>query len=307
MWFDDRESTGRRWSRKNRRRFAPRHPILAVNTRLNAQRVQEMRRIAGIALILFVLTAATAFGYFGYVQTREMFFTQNPEFAIRTLDIRTEPGAVVTPMLVREYTGIEEGTNLFAVDIAQLRRDIIARVPNVRDMEITRFLPHTLRIDVYERVPVAVIQPKRGPDVFVDEQGYVFAARARREGLTVITGYDGPVLRLGQRVEGLLGDAVMVRSVSRKIPGDLLSIVAIDVRGKLDGRDDALQLRTSGGTVVALWWPRRGDDATRGLQALEDRLTFLAASLRWYRQNGLPMPATFRLTQDSITGAGTFE
>ncbi|MDI6775254.1 MAG: FtsQ-type POTRA domain-containing protein [Verrucomicrobiota bacterium] len=308
MWFDDGEMTGRRWSRKNRRRRAPRHPILAVNTRLNAQRDQEVRRIAWIVLALLVLTAATAFGYFGYAQTWELLFANNPNFTIRTLDIRTEPGAVITPTLVREYTGLEEGANLFAVDIARIRRDIMARVPNVRDMEITRRLPGALRIEVYERIPIAAIQQKRGPDVFVDEQGYVFAARVRREGLTLITGCDGPVLRLGQRVEGLLMDAVLTRDTSAKIPAALeLEIVEIDVRGKLEGRDDALRLRLASGTAVSFWWPRPEDDATCGLQALQDRLTFLAAVLRWHRRNGRPFPPTFSLTRNSITGTGAFE
>jgi len=307
MWFEDGDSTGRRWSKSNKRRYAARHPILAVNTRLSARRVEDVRRVAGIVLVVFVLTAATAFAYFGYGQTRDFLFTANPDFTIRTLDIQTKRDAVITPALVREYTGLAEGTNLFEVSIGQIRQDFLARVPNVRDVEITRYLPDTLKIEVFERDPIAVIQQKRGPDVFVDGQGYVFAARSRREGLPAITGYGGPVLRLGQQVGGLLRDAVLTLDTAKKLAAaPELGIVGVDAQGRVGGRDDGLQVKMDGGTVVNLWWPRRDDDSTRGLRELQNRLTFLAGILRRARRESQPV-RTLNLTLDSYVGASTIE
>ncbi len=305
VWFEEDPWFGRRRPGRNRRWRLPRPPILKADLCLDRDRAQQTRRLTALLMALGATTAAVILSYVGFSRMEEYLFASNPDFILRHLDIRTDSGGILTPELMREYLGIAEGDNLFQTNIVRLRSELLHRVPNLRDVEITRILPDTLRVEVRERVPLALIQfsRSRNPDVFVDEEGRIFAARARREGLPVIRVRNGPSVCLGDWVDGLLRDAVLVLDTARtSAAASELHIRAIDVVGRSRGREDVLQLHIDG-TVVDFWWPRPPNDPQRGLQALKDRLIFLAGILRRARRDGRSLER-INLTLDSLVAAG---
>jgi hypothetical protein len=78
----------------------------------------------------------------------------NPTYAIRVLDVQTD--GVLAPEEIRGLAGVKTGQNLFALDLARIKRDL-ELVPAIQSVSVERVLPRTLRIHVQEREPVACI------------------------------------------------------------------------------------------------------------------------------------------------------
>jgi len=195
MWFDDDDVKDRRLFRRGR--LAGRNTILKVNTRFvdkkNSQKVG-----VGVFLSVFVV-GVTIVLWLGLSFVGRALFSNNDRFQIKNLNI--QEGTVITSDLIKEYTQLKEGKNLFAFDIAKIRKDFIRQSPNVKSMEIRRQLPDTLHVRVVERVPVARVG-RRSPFV-ADSEGYVFGVRSGYQTLPVITGYRDPSLRPGSRLCGM--------------------------------------------------------------------------------------------------------
>src|SRR5258706_17506 len=63
---------------------------------------------------------------------------------------------VIAPAQLRHWAGVKTGENLLAVDLARVKRDL-EMVSMVRSVAVERVLPHTLRLRVSEREPLAQI------------------------------------------------------------------------------------------------------------------------------------------------------
>jgi cell division protein FtsQ len=92
--------------------------------------------------------------------------------------IRVVGAALVTPEQVRQAAAVPEGTPLARVDLAAVRSRV-AELPPVARVTVTRQWPHTLRIEVVERTPTAVVPQDRRFAV-VDATGVVFQTRPDR-------------------------------------------------------------------------------------------------------------------------------
>jgi cell division protein FtsQ len=88
---------------------------------------------------------------------------------------------------VETVARVPVGTPLARVDLSAVRARVEA-IPAVRRAEVTRSWPHSVRIAVTERVPVAVVDQGQGLRA-VDDQGVLFGSYARRRpaGLPLIT------------------------------------------------------------------------------------------------------------------------
>jgi cell division protein FtsQ len=78
----------------------------------------------------------------------------NTAYALQELDVQTD--GVLAAEQIRRWAGIKIGDNLFALDLARVRRDL-ELVPAIQRVAVERVVPHTLRIRVSEREPVAQI------------------------------------------------------------------------------------------------------------------------------------------------------
>lgn len=123
------------------------------------------------ALTITLLTMLVCVGLvLGWQRLSRLMFTENPSYAIRTLDIRTE--LCVTPQRLKEMTGIREGVNLHAFSAAKKRRELLRNLPNLYDVRIEKRFPDHVTIVATDRVPVM----KLGATNFaVDKDGNVLA------------------------------------------------------------------------------------------------------------------------------------
>src|SRR5260370_22526014 len=143
------------------------------------------------------------------------FVYQNPAFAIHQLDVQTD-GAIALEQL-RSWAGGKLEDNLFALDLARVQRDL-ELVSVIQRASVERVFPHTLRLRVMERTPIAqfILPPLQGGGsrehgmYTFDAQGYVMwplenTQRSTRGApadnhLPVLVGLPLSELRVGRQV-----------------------------------------------------------------------------------------------------------
>jgi cell division septal protein FtsQ len=206
MWF----------KRKPKNRRLGRDHVLDVKLRSSQVRAARTRRAAVALGVVF----ATVFGLYLLWRAGEWTLNrlvyENKAFAIQEIDVQTD-GIMAVDQL-RRWTGIKLEQNLVALDLARVKRDL-ELVPLVQSASVERILPHTLRIRIIEREPLAQInvprpRPTGGVEFAVyqlDAEGCVIVPLDPRqraapstptsEQLPLISGVNGHQLRASRRIE----------------------------------------------------------------------------------------------------------
>jgi cell division protein FtsQ len=146
MWF--------RHDNKNRNRRLGRGHVLDVKLRSDQVRANRMR----LATILCSIGFGTFFGLYLVWRTGEVlldkFVYENPDFAIQNVEIQTD--GVISKDQLRRWSNVKAGANLFALDLANVKRSLEMESA-VETASVEKVLPHTLRIRVTERDPIAQV------------------------------------------------------------------------------------------------------------------------------------------------------
>jgi len=141
---------------KNRR--LGREYVLDVKVRSTQARKARSRTV-GIAL---GVAFAFVFGGFLFWRSAEwglkVLVYENKAFALQDLDIQTD--GVIPIDQLRRWTAAKADDNLVSLDLARVKRNL-ELVPLIRSVSVERVLPHTLRIRVIEREPIAQINIPR--------------------------------------------------------------------------------------------------------------------------------------------------
>jgi cell division protein FtsQ len=138
-------------------------------------------RFVPYALIAIAAASLPLFGYELYVD-----LMTSPHLALKTVTV--EGCQRLDAELVRRSASVTLGDNLLQVD----EDEVVERLrwhPWVRKVQVTKELPDTLRIQLEERVPAAILVEERS--FLVDEGGYLFKEMEPGEfdaGLLVIAG-----------------------------------------------------------------------------------------------------------------------
>src|SRR6185436_10012060 len=143
MTFFNRKAKNRRFERKH---------VLQVKLRSSQRRQLRLRRAAMLILIpAFLVFGAYAAWKSGDALLSRLVY-ENPAFAVHQIDTQTD--GVLSLEQIRRWAGVRLDDNLLALDLARVRRDL-ETVPNIKSAAIERILPHTLRIRISEREPIA--------------------------------------------------------------------------------------------------------------------------------------------------------
>ena len=159
------------------RRFAEREQLLDVKLRVGQTRAARCR-VVGVALGGLLVLALIAFILWrGEQWLLDALIYKNDAFAIQEIQVQTD--GVLTAEAIRRWAMVKTGANLMALDMMRVKRDLELQ-PFVQSAAIERVLPHTLKIQVVEREPVAQtivtsVRPGGGLDQAIydfDEEGY---------------------------------------------------------------------------------------------------------------------------------------
>jgi cell division septal protein FtsQ len=205
MWFKRR--------RKNRR--LGREHVLDVKLRSSKVRAARSRLAALSLLAVLIVGAGVYLLWRGGEWALDELVYDNNAFALQEIDLQTD-GVIAVDQL-RHWTGISPRQNLLALDLARVKRDL-ELMPMVQAASVERILPHTLRIRVFEREPIAqvtALQPKPSGGIesvvfLLDSEGYVMlpldphqraTPPSPDEQLPVIVGVTANELQPGRRIE----------------------------------------------------------------------------------------------------------
>jgi cell division protein FtsQ len=207
MWF-------KREHAKNRRLH--RHHVLDVKLRSDHVLANRLR----LARISFMVVFGTVFGLYLLWRVGELglntFVYENPDFSIEQIDAQTD--GKIAPDQLRRWTGVRLGENLIGLDLGQVKRNL-EMISTIDSVSVERVLPHTLRVRVTERVPIAQVNLPRADgaggiavSVFqLDADGFVIQPLDPRvctvpmaevdSQLPVIGGLNYFLLQPGRRIE----------------------------------------------------------------------------------------------------------
>lgn len=125
-----------------------------LDVKLRSDQVRATRMRVAAAALAFVF--ATIFGFYVIWRSGELALNklvyENKSFAVQEIDVRTD--GVIAPDHLRRWAGVHTGENLLALDLGRVKRDL-EMVSMIRSVAVERVLPHTLRIRVTEREPLA--------------------------------------------------------------------------------------------------------------------------------------------------------
>ncbi len=251
--------------------------VLDVKLRSDQVRATRSRALA----IGFGITFCTFFCFYMLWRTGEWALRklvyENTAFAITEVDARTD-GDIV-PEQIRRWAGVKPGENLMAIDLVRVKRDL-ELVPVIQSVSVERVLPHTLRIRVTEREPIAQVnmpraRPGGGLDVAVvhlDVEGYVMPPLDPRlrtspfnqleEPLPVLTGVNALELQgAKKRIEApqVLAALALIHQFRESAMATAVDLKRVDVASP----------------QILITTTSQGSEITFGLQDFEQQL------LRW--------------------------
>lgn len=274
MWFSNKrkEEPRRRFDRDG---SDMRDPLLRVNTRIVERRRMETIRNTGIVAALAVMLGLAAALWLTFRQMGAMLFAYNPRYALKTLDIRSD-GKVLTPELVKDWTGVRPGMNVFEIDIRKLRTDFLKKAPVVKSIEISRRLPDALEIRISERLPVVRLET----GLAVDKDSHVFHPGVPAQTLPRVTGYAGPALVPGTNAPPAMGRALeLVDVCNRTAIGQEIRIATIDISS-----GDCVAFTLDSGERVRIAWEKTAQESSS--EVLERKLRLLVRALRNSMERG---------------------
>ncbi len=253
MWF--------KRTRQNRR--LGREFVLDVKLRSSQVRATRIR-LAAIALgSVFAGIAGLYLVWRGSEWVLNALLYENRAFAIQEVNVQTD--GVISLEQLRRWTGVQPGQNLFALDLAGVRRNL-EMVSIIQSVSLEKILPHTLRIRVTEREPLAQLSVTRpGPNgalelapFYLDSNAYVIsplspsqcsatAANQTNGQLPVIVGLSAREVQPGRRLESApaLAALQLVQVFERSMLEGLVDLKQIDI-----SQPDVLVVKTTQGSEI---------------------------------------------------------
>ncbi|MCA9660659.1 MAG: FtsQ-type POTRA domain-containing protein [Myxococcales bacterium] len=190
-----RRAGARRAGAGNRKRQAGNRRIQQADKTAKTQpapnRLAPLAKRAGSLLARLALAGGLAWGLLIGAQQGYAYVTTSPRFAAQHLLFA--PTEHISPERVASLMGIDEGTNLLALDTEDLEQRI-AEDRWVESVEVRRELPDTLRVSIVEHEAAAVLLADRF--YLVDPTGRPFKRldRGERGDLPIITGVSRELL-----------------------------------------------------------------------------------------------------------------
>jgi cell division septal protein FtsQ len=197
------------------RRAREREYFLDVKLRTRHTRAARTRWALLALTGTLAVGAAVLLGWRGGQWLLDRLVYENEAFSVDVIEVQTD--GVIAPETLRRWAMVRTGQNLFALDLTKVKRDLELR-PAIEFVAVERILPHTLKISVNEREPMAqtqVLEARRGggfqPALYdFDPAGFVMRpldARWRawpaptNQVLPQLTGISAAELQPGKQVE----------------------------------------------------------------------------------------------------------
>ncbi len=242
------------------------------------------RKSAIVALVILVFCALAVGLLFGYRALRDLWLDQ---CVIRDFErqVSINEGKMVKADVLARALTLTNGANLATINFSEKRREILAKVPNLREISISRRLPDRVAVNVEEREPVARVNisgRRRESGRVVDLDGVVFLCQRGTRSLPVIREPSGPGTPIGGRLKERGLAALQLIDTCRDTEFQDFGILEIDIT-----KPDYL-LVTLGGTYarVKLAWEGMDERTAAAKASLVRQLSHLKSAMRSHIGDG---------------------
>ena len=229
--------------------------------------------VAAAVVVVLVLVG----GALGFGKLREIYLEQCVVTDMAG-QVSITSGKMVKADVIAENLGLRKGVNLAKIDFTEKRRELLARIPTLRTVTITRKLPNRVEISAEERVPMAkmAVRGRRGvTGRVVDVEGVVFPCLRGTQLLPAIV-EPPPGTAIGHRLKDRSLAALRLVETCREPQFADLSVLDVDI-----SKPDYL-LVTLGGTYARakIAWDGMDDPGDGHRKDLESRLNNLRTAIR---------------------------
>lgn len=150
-----RRSKPARGRRRNTRKRRRQH-LLEVTATAETERRRRNQKIFLYAAEALLLVGLIAFTWFGIRTLFNKLIVENDQYLVRIIEVNTD--GVMTREEALERTGVQEGLNIFSLNLDSAQR-ALAAIPEVKEARVERNLPETVTISIEARRPVAWVAP----------------------------------------------------------------------------------------------------------------------------------------------------
>lgn len=260
--------------------------MIKRNANVNVKNQKAVRRLLLLVALVLVCGGFVCWGFACGVGAlrevwREQFRVQDSAIDV----VVTSSGKNVTPATIVYYFGLTNGANLATIPYDELRKSLIARIPNIHDISIERRLPRRVTVDVKEREPAVRIAPPKGASdsgLVADYDGVVFRTYNSPR-LPIIRESSEIRHTAGHRLEGharaalqlvhLLAEVADGKSDAPPALADL-RVLELDTSKK-----DYLLVTLGDYSTAEIAWDHMGEDSEIAHQSLRRQLVHLAQAI----------------------------
>jgi len=176
------------------------------------------------------VVAAVAGVVFAYGRLRDVWLEQCVVTDAASQVSITDGRMVRADVIAYEF-GLKNGANLALIDFDERRRAVLKKIPNIRDITVSRRLPNRVEIAVEERVPFVRlgVRGQSGDSGRVaDRDGVVFISSSGTQTLPTIREPSAPGTQKGHALSGrALAALRIIETCREQFPA--LGVVAADV------------------------------------------------------------------------------
>ena len=260
--------------------------MIKRNANVNVKNQKAVRRLLLLAALVLVCGGFVCWGFAVGVGAlrevwREQFRVQDSAIDV----VVTSSGKNVTPATIVYYFGLTNGANLATIPYDELRKSLIARIPNIHDISIERRLPRRVTVDVKEREPAVRIAPPKGASdsgLVADYDGVVFRTY-NSPPLPIIRESSDIRHTAGHRLEGHARAALQLVHLLAEVadgksdaPPALADLRVLEVN---TSKKDYLLVTLGDYSTAEIAWDHMGEDSEIAHQSLRRQLVHLAQAI----------------------------
>lgn len=255
--------------------------------------------LASAAAVLLILGVGIAVCY---GRLKDVYLEQSV-ITDMSAQVSITSGKMVMPDVIAENLGLRKGANLATIDFAAKREELLAKVPNLLSVRISRKLPDRITVTADERTPVARMGLRSGPDPsgrVVDTEGMVFVWQRGTQTLPLIRESQNPDsprgTPRGQRIKGRTLAALRLLEACREPEFIELGILEVET-----SHHDFLVATLGNYSKLKILWNEMDESTPNSRVDLVKRLTLLRNAIRTKLQNTVIWNATIPgvVTSDS--------
>jgi cell division septal protein FtsQ len=181
--------------------------LLDVRVRTRKAAARRTQQIFFLFSVLLIVGSSVAGVVFGAKRALHAWFFENPDYAVRNIDVTTD--GKLTRDAILKTADITEGANIFQINLLQLQ-ERLRTLPQVEESRVQRVLPNKLVINIQERRPVAwvvgsdAVPPNFENAFLVDRRGILLKPKGSAPeyaGLPVILGVETSSLVAGHALD----------------------------------------------------------------------------------------------------------